>query len=41
MDYGGKIKLGNDVFANLELDKKKYKILLRGLLILTTEVDEC
>ena len=41
MDYGGKIKLGNDVFANLELDKKKYKILFRGLLIPTTEVDEC
>ena len=41
MDYGGKITLGKDAFANLELDKKKYKILFRGLLILTTEVDEC
>ena len=41
MDYGGKITLGKDTFANLELDKKKYKILFRGLLIQTTDIDEC
>ena len=41
MDYGGKITLGKDAFANLELDKKKYKILFRGLLTPPTDVDEC
>ena len=41
MDYGGKINLGTDVFASLELDDKKYKILFRALLISSIDVDEC
>ena len=41
MDYGGKIILGRDVFASLELDDKKYKILFRALLISSIDVDEC
>ena len=41
MDYGGELLVGKDAYGHLKLDDKKYKILIRGLLILQTKVDEC
>ena len=41
IEYGGEIEIGEETSGNAELGEKKVKIVLRGLLIPPTIVDEC
>lgn len=41
IDYGGEIEVGGEASGIVKLDGKKLKIVLRGLLIPPTIVDEC
>ena len=39
--YGGEIEVGIEASDTVKLNGKNLKIVIRGLLILTTIVDEC
>jgi hypothetical protein len=41
IDYGGEIEVGGEASGTVKLNNKKIKIVLRGLLIPPTVVDEC
>ena len=41
IDYGGEIEIGGEASGTVKLNNKKIKIVLRGLLIPPTVVDEC
>lgn len=41
IEYGGEIEIGDETSGNVVLGEKKVKIVLRGLLIPPTIVDEC
>ena len=41
IEYGGEIEIGKKASGEVDLDGKKFKVILRGLLIPPTIVDEC
>ena len=41
MKYGGEIEVGKEASATVEIKDKKYKIVIRGILIPPTMIDEC
>lgn len=41
MKYGGEIEVGKEVSSTVTIKDKKYKIVIRGILIPPTNIDEC